>query len=222
MQVAPTTSPPVKLSQRTYIRIGASTRRATWEEERRLSEMRSRRNPPFDIAPFPRARLGDLNLSFFRDEYLPATVDSETLQANDREITAQLAAAKMIARDEGERSVPTVLGLLILGRKTLDFLPGAYVQFLRIDGDELGSDPVDEATISGTVPEIAHRLLEKLQTHNRVQVKYVDMPLEKRKPMYPEVWNSVCYILPTFFAVGQRSFAAVGSIQFGTYQISAC
>ena len=186
LQVAPSNSPPIKLQQRVYIRTGASTRAATWEEAHQLSEMRLGRNPPFDISSFRRARLDDLNLSFFREEYLPALVDAEILRANNREITAQLAHAKMIVRDEGERSIPTVLGLLILGRRTRDFLPGAYVQFLRINGDQLGSDPVDEEAISGTVAEVARRLREKLRAHNRVRVEYVDVPLERRKWMYPE------------------------------------
>ena len=187
LQVAPSNSPPIKFLQRVYIRIGASTCKASWEEEHQLSEMRLGRNPPFDISPFPRARLDDLNLAFFREEYLPAMWDAETLQENSREITAQLAAAKMIARDEGERSIPTILGLLILGRQTRDFLPGAYVQFLRIDSNELDSDPVDEEMISGTILEVARRLREKLRAHNRVRVEYVNIPEEKRKHMYPEL-----------------------------------
>ena len=186
LQVAPSKSPPVKFRQRAYIRVGASTRAAKWEEEGRLSEMRLGRNPPFDISPFRRAGLDDLNLLFFREEYLPALVDADILRANNRAVTAQLAHAKMIARDEGERSIPTVLGLLILGRKTRDFLPGAYVQFLRINGDQLGSDPVDEEAISGTVAEVVRRLREKLRAHNRVRVEYVNVPLEKRRWMYPE------------------------------------
>ena len=145
-----------------------------------------RRPPKFDISPLPQAELGDLNLSFFREEYLPATVAPDILAANNREITAQLAAAKMIVRDEGDRSVPTVLGMLILGRKTRDFLPGAYVQFLRIDSDELDSDPVDEEAIFGTIPEIARRLRDKLISHNRVRVEYVNVPEEKRHWLYPK------------------------------------
>ena len=110
LQVAPSDSPPIKFRQRAYVRVGAGTQAATFDQERRLSEMRPRRNPPFDVSPFPQARLDDLNLSFFREEYLPATVDAETLLANDRAITAQLAAAKMIARDDGDRSVPHRFG----------------------------------------------------------------------------------------------------------------
>jgi ATP-dependent DNA helicase RecG len=33
--------------------------------------------------------------------------------------------------------VPAVLGLLALGKSPQDFIPGAYIQFLRIDGTEL-------------------------------------------------------------------------------------
>ena len=45
---------------------------------------------------------------------------------------------------------------------------------------------MDEEAISGTIPEIARRLREKLRAHNRVRVEYVDAPLEKRHWMYPE------------------------------------
>lgn len=185
LQVAPFSSPPVKFLQRVYIRTGASTRRANYEQEIRLSEMRLNRNRPYDISPFHWAGLKDLDIAFFREKYLPSKVDPETLRANRREITAQLAVEKMIVRDEGEHSVPTVLGLLILGYRPKDFLPGAYVQFLRIDSDEW-DDPIDEEVIDGPISEIARRLKEKLRAHNRVRVEYVKVPLEKRHWLYPE------------------------------------
>ena len=185
LQVAPFSSPPVKFLQRVYIRSGASTRKANYDQEIRLSEMRLNRNRPYDISPFHRAGLKDLDVSFFREKYLPAKVDSETLRANRREITAQLAVEKMIVQDEGEHSVPTVLGLLILGYRPKDFLPGAYVQFLRINSDEW-DDPVDEEMIDGPILEISRRLKEKLRGHNRVRVEYVKIPEEKRHWLYPE------------------------------------
>ena len=186
LQVMPFPSPPMRYDRKVYVRIGPTSREANEVDLQALNERRRHRDIFPDIRPVETADLGDLNLPYFQEEYLPATVDAETLLANDRAITAQLAAAKMIARDDGDRSVPTVLGLLVLGRQTRDFLPGAYVQFLRIDSGELDSDPVDEEAISGTIPEIARRLREKLRAHNRVRVEYVNAPLEKRHWMYPE------------------------------------
>ncbi len=186
LQVMPFSSPPVRYDKEVYVRVGPTTHKANETHLQTLNERRRHRDVPFDIHPVESASLGDLNLSFFREEYLPAMVDAETLRANNREITAQLDAAKMIVRDEGDDSVPTVLGLLILGRQTLDFLPGAYVQFLRINGDELGSDPVDEEKIFGTILEITRRLRDKLSAHNRVRVEYVNVPEEKRHWLYPE------------------------------------
>ena len=43
-----------------------------------------------------------------------------------------MAVTKMI--DAAETAVPTVLGMLVLGKSVRDFLPGAYIQFLRIAG----------------------------------------------------------------------------------------
>ena len=185
LQVAPVSSPPVKFRQRVYIRVGASTRQASYEQEIRLSEMRLNRHPPFDISPVQGASLKDLDMHFFREKYLPAKIDAETLKANKRGITAQLAVEKMIVRDEGEQSVPTVLGVLVLGYRPQNFLPGAYVQFLRIDSDAW-DDPADEAVIDGTILEITRRLREKLRTHNRVRVEYTKVPVEKRHWLYPE------------------------------------
>ena len=187
LQVMPFPSPPVRYDKEVYIRVGPTTRKANVTHLQTLDEQRRHRDIPFDIHPVESASLDELNLSFFREEYLPAMVDAETLQANNREITAQLAAAKMIVRDEGERSVPTVLGMLIMGRRPQDFLAGAYVQFLRIDSDEeFDSDPVDAEMICGTIPEIVRRLRDKLRSHNRVRVEYVNVPEEKRHWLYPE------------------------------------
>ena len=186
LQVMPFPSPPVRYDKEVYVRVGPATSKANETHLQTLNERRRHRDIPSDIRPVESASLDDLNLSFFREVYLPAMIDAETLRANNREITAQLAAAKMIVRDEGDRSVPTVLGMLILGRQTRDFLPCAYVQFLRIDSDELDSDPVDEKVICGTIPEIVHRLRDKLSAHNRVRVEYVNVPEEKRHWLYPE------------------------------------
>ena len=58
-----------------------------------------------------------------------------------------LAATKMIASIDEQ--IATVLGILVLGKNPQDFLPGAYVQFLRIDGNELADDIIDSEEIRG-------------------------------------------------------------------------
>ena len=57
---------------------------------------------------------------------------------------------------------PTVLGLLVLGKNPQDFLPGAYVQFLRIDGTELADDVIDNEEIRGSIPNLLRGIYRKV------------------------------------------------------------
>ena len=117
------------------------------------------------------------------DEYLPAAVDPETLAANDRTAEQRLAAAKMIV--SASDPVPTVAGILVLGKRPLDHLPGAYVQFLRVDGTKWGGDVIDEARCDGMLSDLIRRLDDKLIAHNRTAVDFTSGPVEVRRPDYP-------------------------------------
>ena len=57
----------------------------------------------------------------------------EILVANERTLEERLAATKMIASTD--EPMVTVLGILVVGKSPQDYIPGAYVQFLRIDGN---------------------------------------------------------------------------------------
>ena len=79
--------------------------------------------------------MSDLNLTRFENEYLTAAFPDEVLAVNDRSLNEQLAATKMIVA--ADQPTATVLGILTIGKNPQDFLPGAYVQFLKINGREL-------------------------------------------------------------------------------------
>jgi ATP-dependent DNA helicase RecG len=82
--------------------------------------------------------------------------------------------------------IPTVLGLLVLGNRPRDFLPGAYVQFLRIAGTQL-SDPIADALlIDGPIAAVLRRTDEKLDSHNRTAVAFIEGPVETRTSLYPK------------------------------------
>jgi len=67
-------------------------------------------------------------------------------------------------------TTPTILGILTLGKTPQDYIPGAYVQFLRIDGKELVDPVIDEEEIKGTMIDVIRRTEEKLKAHNRTAV----------------------------------------------------
>ena len=181
--VEPSDSTPVRFDGRVHIRLGPRRGIATIQDERILNEKRRYRDLPFDAQPVPSATLSDLSRRFFEDEYLPSAVASDLLAANDRTYEQRLAAAKMIA--SADDPTPTVLGLLVLGIRSRDYLPGAYIQFLRVDGTDL-ADPIgDEMVIDGSVSEMLRRVDEKLAANNRVAVDLTSGPLERRTQSYP-------------------------------------
>lgn len=181
--VQPSDSPPVRCRGRVHIRTGSRRDIASAQDERILNERRRYQDIPFDIRPWPSADLHDLDMLQFQHEYLPQAFARDVLEANDRTTEEQLAAAKMIASPD--QPTPTILGMLILGKRTLDYLPGAYVQFLKLDGREL-TDPIyDAAEIGGAVTDILRRIEDKLNSHNRTAVDIVSGPVERRTSEYP-------------------------------------
>jgi ATP-dependent DNA helicase RecG len=184
--VEPADAPPVRYQGRVCIRVGPRRAIATPEEERRLSERRIARELPFDIRPITSASLADLDLELFRRSYLPSSVAAEVLEANERSVDQQLVSLRL-ARMERGQVVPTVLGILVLGQDPLGFVPGAYVQFLHVDGASL-TDPVkDSAHVSGPLPELVRLIEEKLEAHLETTRDFTSSPVEVVRPDYPVV-----------------------------------
>lgn len=183
--VWPADSPPVRYKGRIHIRIGPRRDIASAQDERILNEKRRHGDRPFDLHPIPAATLADLDRRRFEDEYLPAAFAPDVLESNDRSYEQRLSATKMVR--SAEEPIPTVLGVLVLSSRTRDFIPGAYIQFLRIEGREL-ADPVSDAQeIDGPVSEMLRRIDEKLTSHNRTAVDLTSEDRERRTFLYPLV-----------------------------------
>lgn len=181
--VPPSDSPPVRCRGRIQIRTGPRRGMATAQDERILNEKRRYRDIPFDLHPVPSATLRDLDLLRFEYEYLPQAFAPDILEANDRSLEQKLAATKMVA--SADDTTPTVLGLLTLGKSPQDFLPGAYIQFLRVDGTEVTDPIIDSEDLGGSISDLINRLDDKLKAHNRIAVDLLSGPLERRTSLYP-------------------------------------
>ncbi len=183
VSVTPSATPPVSCKGRIHVRWGHGRGIATAQDERMLHEKRRHRDRPFDVQPMPSATLADLSRSAFLDTYLPAAVAAVGLDANDRTFEQCLAASKMIV--SVDEPTPTVLGILTIGTRTREFLPGAYVQFLRIAGTS-PSDPIaDETMIDGTIGEVIRRVDAVIAAHNRTAVYITSGTLERHTLQYP-------------------------------------
>src|ERR1700722_2182083 len=184
--VQPADAPPVRFQGRVWIRVGPRRAIATLEDERRLAEKRRAKDLPFDMQPVHAATLLDLDIDLFIRSYLPASVAPEVIAENRRSLEQQLASLRLVTWGTAE-CIPTVVGVLVLAKDPLQFIPGAYVQFLRIDGDKL-TDPVrDGVVISGPLPELLQVLEQKLEAHLEAARDFTSSAVEVIRPDYPMV-----------------------------------
>ncbi|MFN8454832.1 MAG: ATP-binding protein [Anaerolineae bacterium] len=183
--VEPADAPPVRYKGRVWVRVGPRRAIATAEEERRLAEKRRARDLPFDIRPISSANPEDLDIDLFRRVYLPSALPLEIIEQNQRSIEQQLTLMRFAT--VGSQPSPTILGILVVGKDPRQFIPGAYIQFLRLDGVDL-TDPIkDQKEIDGPLPDLLRILDETFQAHISVATDITTQPVEIRHPDYPIV-----------------------------------
>jgi ATP-dependent DNA helicase RecG len=183
--VWPADAPPVSYEGRTWIRIGPRRGLASAQDERVLNEKRRFRDLHFEAHPITACNLNDLNRTVFEQEYLPRAFAADVLAANERTLEQRLSSCGMVA--SSDEPIPTVLGVLVLGVTPRTWLPGHYIQFLRIQGKTLADPIVDEAEIDGTVSDMLRRLDEKLNAHLTTSVDFTSQDREVRRSPYPIV-----------------------------------
>lgn len=183
--VQPASDTPVRYKGVVWIRVGPRRARASAQDERLLTEKRRYRDQPFDLRAILLASLADLDRELFEQMYLPSSVSPDVLLENDREYEQRLSSLRLLSPDAG--ATPTVVGLLTIGRDPLTFVPGAYIQFLRIDGQEL-TDPIrDHKTIDGPIPRLIEQVDDVLKAHNSVSSDFTSASTEIDRPEYPIV-----------------------------------
>jgi ATP-dependent DNA helicase RecG len=181
VMVKPSLAPPIRLSGVTWIRIGPRRAIATPEEEKVLAERRRYRDLPFDLNPISTATINDLDLDLFERQYLRLAIAPQILEQNTRSIEDKLKALCFLTPEDQ----PTVLGILVLGKEILDYIPGAYVQFLRLEGKEL-TDPIrDQKVIDGPLQQLLMRIDEVLEANNPISTSVISGPVEIKRPDYP-------------------------------------
>ena len=180
--VAPSTNPPVKYSGRVWIRVGPRRALATGQEERVLLEKRQWGNLPFDAQPCNGSLLADIDTVRFQLEFLPSVVPADIISQNQRPTDQQMKTLRLLNAE----GMPTVTGMLFLGKSPLTWFPGAYVQFRRILGTKLTDETIDVHQVSGTLPDQIRQLDELLTLNVRRRVvvggqireEYSDYPVE--------------------------------------------
>jgi ATP-dependent DNA helicase RecG len=181
--VDPSDYPPVRYNGRVWIRVGPRRTTATAEEERRLSEKRQPRDVPFDLRPIHQAGLEDLDRDLFQRVYLPSVLPPEILAANQRSVEDQLSSLRFATTVQPR--YPTIVGMLVIGKAPANFIPGAYVQFLRLEGTDLTAPIGDQKELHGPVHDLLRRLDEVITAHIRIPTDIQSATTEIRHPDYP-------------------------------------
>lgn len=181
--VQPSDTPPVRYKGRIWIRIGPRMAVATPQEERILNEKRRFRDIPFDIQPVPSSDLSSLSRILFEQEYLPSAFAPDVIAANVRSYEQKIASCRMIA--SADEAIATILGVLVLGIRPLDWIPCAYIQFLRFAGTNMGDPIQDEVQLDGPIGQVLRRMDEKTDAHNRKEVDITSEDREVRTTPYP-------------------------------------
>jgi ATP-dependent DNA helicase RecG len=182
VEVQPSDLPPVRYNGRVWIRVGPRRAVATEQEERILSERRVAMARSFDARPCQEATLDDLALGQF-DAYRRVAVDADTIAANHRPLEQQLASLRFF---DPKRHCPTHAGILLFGQNPRFFLPGAYVQYLRMPGTELTDIPQDQAEISGDLLTVLKELELRVRLAVQTGMRSVSPLKEQLAPDYPE------------------------------------
>ncbi|WP_108989069.1 ATP-binding protein [Streptomyces coelicoflavus] len=157
---------PVRFDGVVWVRPGPTTRKATREDERVLTERRRAGDGPFDTRPVPRASLDDLDLELFRTAYLPSMVGPEAIEENGRPVPQQLSSLHLTTPD----GRPTTLGTLIVGLDPSSHIPGAYVQFVRYQGVDLDAPVADDQELRQNIVGVASRLEPLLRSNIRTRL----------------------------------------------------
>ncbi len=181
VEVQPSSYPPVRADGRVWIRVGPRRAIATPDEERRLVEKRRALDVSFDQREVQGASLDDLDLERFEKEYLPFAVAPEVLEQNNRPLEQRLQALRLLTRS----GMPNTASILIIGKEPRSWVPGAYVQFLRIDGTRLTDPILNQKEIAGTVLDTIRVTEDMLRANISTSADIESGLVEESHPDYP-------------------------------------
>lgn len=178
---------PVRYKGVVWIRIGARKAVANTEEERILVEKGQAHSSSFDGRPCREATLEDFDLNLFKNEYLPKAVSAKTLERDHRTVAQQMASLRLF---DTRFNCPTYAGILLLGKKTQHFIPGAYIQYVRFAGTTMASKVVKENKFTGNLISMLKELeyFIKYSIENK-RPEFVSVLREEPRINYP--WEAI-------------------------------
>jgi len=162
VEVLPSDLPPVRYKGRIWVRIGPRKGVASQQDERVLTEKRVAQARTFDAQPCIGSSMDALAVDLFLNTYLRQAVSEEVLAENHRDAAEQMASLRFF---DPHRQCPTNAGILLFGKNPLQWLPGAYIQFLRLEGPSLTGDVREEKELSGDLLTVLREMESLVDLH---------------------------------------------------------
>lgn len=184
MEVQPCDMPPVRYRGQVWIRVGPRRAIATSQEERILTERRISSALTFDATPCLDAALEDLSLERFALVYRKKAIAEEVIAENNRPIEVQLASLRLF---DLRQHCPTYAGLLLLADYPTHWIPGAYVQFVRFEGNSPTSAVVTEKRLEGSLDTMLQQLDLLLDLNLQQRPVFVTSLREEMRYSYPRL-----------------------------------
>ncbi len=157
--------------------------RAGEQEERVLMERRIAHARSFDALPCPQSTLEDLNEELFLLGYRKRAVSAEVIAANHRSLEHQLASLRFY---DLRSRCPTYAGVLLFAPRPVSFLPGAYLQFLRLEGTDATSTVLDAKELHTDLSTLLHTLDLLIDVNIRQRPAFVSTLREETVSDYPK------------------------------------
>ncbi|MDI9408314.1 MAG: ATP-binding protein [Candidatus Pacebacteria bacterium] len=161
--VHPSPYKPVDYDRTVYIRAGSSTKKATRSDLKRLEENQVWNSKEFELRPVNGSTINELNISWFKDEFLPLAINQETLIENNRDSVDWLRNQKFI---DGNH-IPTVIGMICAGKNPRNFLQGCFIQAVKFSGTiNNPEDAIAQLQIQGNIAYQIKEAINLTETWN--------------------------------------------------------
>lgn len=115
-------------------------------QERILNERRHAGLRPFDNQPCLGSSLSELAMDLFLATYRPQAVAREVIEENHRTVEEHMASLRLFDLRAG---CPTHAAILLFAKDPLQWLPHAYVEFVRFGGTSTAAEVLLEKRFTG-------------------------------------------------------------------------
>jgi ATP-dependent DNA helicase RecG len=209
--VQPAMLPPVRYKGRICVRIGPRRGYATEQDERTLIERRVSHVRTFDAQPCLGSDVRDLAESLFLLDYRRQAVAPEVIAENNRSLEEQLASLRFV---DLSRGCATNAGIILFGLDVRKWLPGAYIQFLRVQGDSLVDTVLNERELDGDLLTV----LRELDALVDAQIERFPIPESTLRERIVESYPRVAVRELVMNAVMHRDYASTAPLRITWFE----